>query len=248
MSAVVSSVNVVVAGRRRCAPSVKPSSSSSSAKRGSQVVRRATIGDKFKDFKERLPNVNIPDVNLPNMGRDKSGASGGSSSRAKADIGYQPAGGEEYYVGQGKYIEDDKDGFVSKTGRDSQLVGGFAGGEKGLWKYRDVLATDSRLTPERAVFYGARKGSEEVSLAKDFGGMAGGFPGGEIGVKVRPPRSTHFDTFSLLNPTPLKKKNAVERVQSDYTRQFSHDSCWLLAQIPPPQKSRAPRVERAVAG
>ena len=32
--------------------------------------------------------------------------------------------------------------------------------------------------------YGGRKGSDEVDLSKDFGGLVGGFPGGEVGVKA----------------------------------------------------------------
>ena len=173
MSAFVSSVNVVaVSGRRVGAPS---SSSSSSSKRSTVRVRAF---DKLKDFKmpDGLPKM---PTGMPNFG---GGDDDSSSSKAAADIGYDPAGGEEYYVGQGKYIEDDKNGFVSKTGRDSQLVGGFAGGEQGLWKYRDILSTDSRLTPTKATVYGGRVGSD-VDLSKDFGGMVGGFPGGEIGVK-----------------------------------------------------------------
>eukprot|EP00740_Mantoniella_antarctica_P005462 CAMPEP_0181364404 /NCGR_PEP_ID=MMETSP1106-20121128/9375_1 /TAXON_ID=81844 /ORGANISM="Mantoniella antarctica, Strain SL-175" /LENGTH=243 /DNA_ID=CAMNT_0023479129 /DNA_START=361 /DNA_END=1092 /DNA_ORIENTATION=- len=117
---------------------------------------------------------------MPSSGDDEP-SSGSGSLPADASIGYDPTGGDEYYVGAGKYIRGDTGGVMTGTGRD-ELVGGFAGGEKGLLQYRDVLATDSRLTPTRAVFYGGRYGSDEVSLGKDFGGMAGGFPGGEIGV------------------------------------------------------------------
>lgn len=166
MSAAASSVNVaVVSGRRVGAPS-----SSDRSRRGAVRVRAF---DKFKDFK-------LPD-GIPSM---PFGGGKESSSNGDSIIGYDPAGEDQYYVGQGKYIEDDKNGIVSKTGRDSQLVGGFAGGEEGLLKYRQLLATDSRLTPPREVVYGGRVGSD-VDLSKDFGGMAGGFPGGEIGVKVR---------------------------------------------------------------
>jgi hypothetical protein len=104
----------------------------------------------------------------------------------KKSPGYVPAGtGEKLYVGQGKYIEEDKDGLLKKTGRDSQLVGGFAGGEKGLWGYRTILEDDPTIAKKKyEPVYGGRKGTKEVSLAKDFGGMAGGFPGGEVGVKA----------------------------------------------------------------
>ena len=174
MSAVVSSV---IASGCRAGPAPTFKKSSSAAKRS--VKMGASLGDKFREFKDKLPKG--PDVSMPNFGGEDQSASG-----PEAGVGYEPVSGEEFYVGKGKYIPDNKGGFVSKTGRDSQLVGGFAGGEKGLWQYRDILSTDSRLTPEKAVFkeYGARKGSDEVSLAKDFGGMAGGFPGGEIGVKA----------------------------------------------------------------
>ena len=102
------------------------------------------------------------------------------------DDEFVPAGtGEKLYVGQGKYIEADKDGFVQKTGRDSQLVGGFAGGEKGFWKYREILEDDPTIVKKKETkIPGVRKGTKEVNLAKDFGGLAGGFPGGEVGVKA----------------------------------------------------------------
>ena len=69
-----------------------------------------------------LPNVKVPRVAVPGQGAGKGGAS----------PGYKPAsGGGELYVGQGKYIPDDQEGFAMlSTGRDSTLVGGFAGGEK----------------------------------------------------------------------------------------------------------------------
>lgn len=182
ISAVASSVNVaVVSGRRVGAPS------SSDKRRGGAVRVRAF--DKFKDFKlpDGMPTMPKMPKGMPNFGGGQD-----SSSNVDSSIGYDPAGGDQYYVGQGKYIEDDQNGIVSKTGRDSQLVGGFAGGEEGLLKYRQLLATDSRLTPSKAVFYGGRVGSD-VDLSKDFGGMAGGFPGGEIGVKVG-----ESSTFSLF--------------------------------------------------
>ena len=37
---------------------------------------------------------------------------------------------------------------MSKTGRDSTLVGGFAGGEKGLWQYREDRAEDPAAAPK----------------------------------------------------------------------------------------------------
>ena len=71
---------------------------------------------------------------------------------------------------------------MSKTGRDDAFTGGFAGGERGLWSYRDELAaTNAAEALEKAK--AKRRETREVRLQKDFGGMAGGFPGGEIGVK-----------------------------------------------------------------
>ena len=157
------------------------------SRRSSLVVRNATIGDKFGEAADKLkgaiPNVKLPDVpnvKLPDVKVPVPGAGG------KKSPGYVPAGtGENIYVGQGKYIEEDKDGLLKKTGRDSQLVGGFAGGEKGLWGYRTILEDDPTIAKKKyEPVYGGRKGTKEVSLAKDFGGMAGGFPGGEVGVKA----------------------------------------------------------------
>lgn len=157
------------------------------SRRSSLVVRNATIGDKFGEAADKLkgaiPNVKLPDVpnvKLPDVKVPVPGAGG------KKSPGYVPAGtGEKLYVGQGKYIEEDKDGLLKKTGRDSQLVGGFAGGEKGLWGYRTILEDDPTIAKKKyEPVYGGRKGTKEVSLAKDFGGMAGGFPGGEVGVKA----------------------------------------------------------------
>ena len=149
------------------------------SRRSSLVVRNATIGDKFGEAADKLkgaiPNVKLPDVpnvKLPDVKVPGAGAGG------KKSPGYVPAGtGEKLYVGQGKYIEEDKDGLLKKTGRDSQLVGGFAGGEKGLWGYRTILEDDPTIAKKKyEPVYGGRKGTKEVSLAKDFGGMAGGAP------------------------------------------------------------------------
>ena len=100
---------------------------------------------------------------------------------ARVSCAAKPAPRGEYYAGKGKYIKDDR-GLVSKTGRDDAFTGGFAGGERGLWSYRDELAeTNAAKALEKAK--AKRRETREVRLQKDFGGMAGGFPGGEIGVK-----------------------------------------------------------------
>mgnify|MGYP000013315370 CR=1 FL=1 len=174
MSAVVSFATL------RVAPGVR-----TTAPKRRDVRQPASLNDKINELKSNLPDV--PKIDLPNVSVPKfevPGKAGGASSSP----GYKPTGGDDLYVGQGRYIPDDKDGFVSKTGRDGDgtLVGGFAGGEKGLWKYRDErLADDEASKPkEWKPVYGGRKGTKEVDLSKDFGGMAGGFPGGEIGVKA----------------------------------------------------------------
>ena len=140
------------------------------SRRSSLVVRNATIGDKFGEAADKLkgaiPNVKLPDVpnvKLPDVKVPVPGAGG------KKSPGYVPAGtGEKLYVGQGKYIEEDKDGLLKKTGRDSQLVGGFAGGEKGLWGYRTILEDDPTIAKKKyEPVYGGRKGTKEVSLAKE---------------------------------------------------------------------------------
>jgi len=186
----------VIRGNRRVTMSVVASSVANlkpaarvsprvASRRSSLTVRNATIGDKFDEaankFKKSIPNVKLPDVpnvKLPDVKVPVPGE--------KRSPGYVPAGtGEKLYVGQGKYIEADKEGFVQKTGRDSQLVGGFAGGEKGFWKYREILEEDPTIVKkEETKIPGVRKGTKEVNLAKDFGGLAGGFPGGEVGVKA----------------------------------------------------------------
>lgn len=104
------------------------------------------------------------------------------STAVVARAGKDPSSnGGRYYAGKGKYIRDDR-GLVSKTGRDDAFTGGFAGGEKGLWAYRDEL-TEKNAASALEKKKRARRESRDVSLAKDFGGLAGGFPGGEIGVK-----------------------------------------------------------------
>ena len=119
--------------------------------------------------------------------RARINADAGASRFARARVARRvacaakPAPRGKYYAGKGKYIRDDR-GLVSKTGRDDAFTGGFAGGERGLWSYREELAeTNAGKALERAK--AKRRETREVRLQKDFGGMAGGFPGGEIGVK-----------------------------------------------------------------
>jgi hypothetical protein len=184
MSAILSALPARAGVRRAgAAPgSARPGAPS----RGASAVRRASLNDKLNELKSKVNLPDVPKIDLPNVSLPNIPAPGGDSGSAASSPGYKPASGDDLYVGQGRYIKDDQEGFVSKTGRDSTLVGGFAGGEKGLWKYReDRLGDDPAAKPkEWKRVYGARKGTDEVDLGKDFGGMAGGFPGGEIGVKA----------------------------------------------------------------
>jgi hypothetical protein len=118
--------------------------------------------------------------------RREGGRNSSQKNAARASVRVRAnksnSGKDEFYVGKGKYIKDDR-GLVSKSGRDSLLTGGFAGGEKGLWSYRDELAEDKQAKAAVQKKEKKRRETKEVSLAKDFGGLAGGFPGGEVGVK-----------------------------------------------------------------
>ena len=147
-------------------------------KRGS-VRTPASLNDKLNELKKNLPEIDLPKLSVPKV------PSLSGDKTLNDSPGYKPEkGGDDLYVGFGKYIKDDTDGFVSETGRDV-LVGGFAGGEKGLWKYRSRLDGTPEAKPKEWIpVYGGRKGTKEVDLTKDFGGCAGGFPGGEIGVKA----------------------------------------------------------------
>ena len=184
MSAILSALPARAGVRRAgAAPgSARPGAPS----RGASAVRRASLNDKLNELKSKVNLPDVPKIDLPNVSLPNIPAPGGDSGSAASSPGYKPASGDDLYVGQGRYIKDDQEGFVSKTGRDSTLVGGFAGGEKGLWKYReDRLGEDPASAPKQwERVYGGRKGTSEVDLSKDFGGMAGGFPGGEVGVKA----------------------------------------------------------------
>ena len=73
-------------------------------------------------------------------------------------------------------------------GREANAAaGGWAGGEKGLWQLREELASKPPAPPpaEKAKTpSAARAANFDVDLKKDFNSMAGGFPGGEVGVRA----------------------------------------------------------------
>ena len=129
------------------------------------------------------------------------------STAVVARAGKDPSSnGGRYYAGKGKYIRDDR-GLVSKTGRDDAFTGGFAGGEKGLWAYRDEL-TEKNAASALEKKKRARRESRELSLAKDFGGLAGGFPGGEIGVKS-------FNATGAVPEPPAPPAPAAEKASPE---------------------------------
>jgi hypothetical protein len=90
---------------------------------------------------------------------------------------------ERVYIGKGRYVEDDPRKYPGRE--DNNAAGGWAGGEKGLWQFREAQGA---VASPKAV--PVKKGptflppSLDVRLTKDFGNMAGGFPGGEVGVKA----------------------------------------------------------------
>lgn len=69
-------------------------------------------------------------------------------------------------------------------GREANAAaGGWAGGEKGLWQLREELKAKPPVLPKEPA--PQRVGSAvDVDLKKDFNSMAGGFPGGEVGVRA----------------------------------------------------------------
>ena len=177
MSAIASTVALGASARRAAAP----------AKRGDLAGKRAaTIGDRLAKATEGIPKPNLPSLPKVNLPSAPKMPSIGGGKEASEGPGYTPArDGDTLYVGQGKYIKDDKAGIVSKTGRDSLYVGGFAGGEEGLQKYRDVLKEDpGAIAVAKKSGKKPRRESKEVDLSKDFGACAGGFPGGEVGLKA----------------------------------------------------------------
>ena len=177
MSAIASTVALGASARRAAAP----------AKRGDLAGKRAaTIGDRLAKATEGIPKPNLPSLPKVNLPSAPKMPSIGGGKEASEGPGYTPArDGDTPYVGQGKYIKDDKAGIVSKTGRDSLYVGGFAGGEEGLQNYRDVLKEDpGAIAVAKKSGKKPRRESKEVDLSKDFGACAGGFPGGEVGLKA----------------------------------------------------------------
>lgn len=99
---------------------------------------------------------------------------------------------------------------VSKyPGREANnAAGGWAGGEKGLKRFSEESLKAGISAPKETPTKGPgapRKQlppSMDVQLAKDFGGAAGGFPGGEVGLKAfnetgKVPKPTRKPTVGL---------------------------------------------------
>jgi hypothetical protein len=57
---------------------------------------------------------------------------------------------ENIYIGKGKYVKDDPNKYPSKN----EWTGGWAGGEAGLWDFRDAIDVRTSWSP----------GLKEVSL------------------------------------------------------------------------------------
>ena len=94
--------------------------------------------------------------------------------------------------GDGDDDGDDDDDGTGRRGRSNTARGltigaawrdgRFAGGEKALLAYREDLARGNAAEKAKKAAK-TRRESREVRLEKDFGGLAGGFPGGEVGLK-----------------------------------------------------------------
>lgn len=100
-------------------------------------------------------------------------------------------------MGNGKFVKEDTKGIQSGTGKGdvgplTGITGGWAGGEKAL----DAFKTELKAAPMQAEFtdpaeekkkvvYNAKTGQVvDPDFSKDFGSMAGGWPGGEKGVAM----------------------------------------------------------------
>lgn len=59
---------------------------------------------------------------------------GSPSSDSRSEV-LQAKAQEDIYLGKGRFIKDDPKKYPSKT----ELTGGWAGGEAGLWELRDEI-------------------------------------------------------------------------------------------------------------
>jgi len=103
---------------------------------------------------------------------------------------------QRIYVGKGKYVVDDVSKYPGRE--ENAAAGGWAGGEKGLKAF--VEKSGAQPAPAKGQPRAPRKqlpAAMDVPLGKDFGGAAGGFPGGEVGV------ATFLSTGRV--PRPVRK-------------------------------------------
>ncbi len=99
---------------------------------------------------------------------------------ASKDSKSSKSGTQRIYVGKGKYVNDDPAKYPGREANNA--AGGWAGGEKGLWRLREELKAKPPTLPKAPA--PQRVGTAvDVDLKKDFNAMAGGFPGGEVGVR-----------------------------------------------------------------
>jgi len=91
---------------------------------------------------------------------------------------------KDVYIGNGKFVKDDPAKYPDKD--LNGLTGGWPGGQVGLLKYLEEAEKKSGPPkfPAKAAKKNAGAKGSNLDLSKDFGGLAGGFPGGEKGVKM----------------------------------------------------------------
>lgn len=90
----------------------------------------------------------------------------------------------EVYIGKGRFVKDDPSKYPDKE--LFGMTGGWAGGQVGLMKFieeTEKKGGSSTSLSKESKKKSSSKGSN-IDLSKDFGGLAGGFPGGEKGVKI----------------------------------------------------------------
>lgn len=91
---------------------------------------------------------------------------------------------KDVYIGNGKFVKDDPAKYPDKD--LFGMTGGWPGGQVGLLKFLEE--TEKKNGPPKIPSKPVKKKSgakgSNVDLSKDFGGLAGGFPGGEKGVRI----------------------------------------------------------------
>mmetsp|Transcript_25430 Transcript_25430/g.48187 ORF Transcript_25430/g.48187 Transcript_25430/m.48187 type:complete len:334 (+) Transcript_25430:51-1052(+) len=164
------------------------------------AVRVAAAASKGKEPVPRRERTGRPNPNSTQPPETKTNplASLASKPKPPADKPEKTAAAEEekkvplgtkgvVYIGKGKFVKDDERKYPEKTA----LTGGWAGGETGLWEFReDAKATITKAKKEqeeakKTVVYNVETKKEvNIDMSKEFGGMVGGWPGGERGIMM----------------------------------------------------------------